>query len=128
MYCVRCFKLLVIVAATLLFNVINCLLCLHGCNRNQKCRHAVIEPQNIKFNKHPLNFSGISGRTDKHFGRHLTVYVTCLTLILLTWTKWRSPTNASKWRMGFNSAFKGLKKKTNYKLYRIGHPGLFLLP
>ena len=33
-----------------------------------------------------------------------------LTLILLTWTKWRAPTNASKWRMGFNSAFKGLKE------------------
>ena len=31
-----------------------------------------------------------------------------LTLILLTWTKWRVPTNASKWRIGFNSAFKGL--------------------
>ena len=30
-----------------------------------------------------------------------------LTLILLTWTIWRDPTNASKWRMGFNSAFKG---------------------
>ena len=33
---------------------------------------------------------------------------TKLTLILLTWTIWRAPTNASKWRMGFNSAFKGL--------------------
>ena len=32
-----------------------------------------------------------------------------LTLSLLTWTIWRAPTNASKWRMGFNSAFKGLK-------------------
>ena len=31
-----------------------------------------------------------------------------LTLILLTWTIWRTPTNASKWRMGFNSAFKAL--------------------
>ena len=31
-----------------------------------------------------------------------------LTLILLTWTIWRAPTNASKWRMGFNLAFKGL--------------------
>ena len=31
-----------------------------------------------------------------------------LTLILLTSTIWRAPTNASKWRMGFNSAFKGL--------------------
>ena len=25
-----------------------------------------------------------------------------LTLILLAWTIWRAPTNASKWRMGFN--------------------------
>ena len=25
-----------------------------------------------------------------------------LTLVLLTWTIWRAPTNASKWRMGFN--------------------------
>ena len=31
-----------------------------------------------------------------------------LTLTLLTWTIWRAPTNASKWRMGFKSAFKGL--------------------
>jgi len=31
-----------------------------------------------------------------------------LTLILLTWRIWWS-NNASKWRMGFNSAFKGLK-------------------
>ena len=28
-----------------------------------------------------------------------------LTLALLTWTIWRAATNASKWRMGFNSAF-----------------------
>jgi hypothetical protein len=38
-----------------------------------------------------------------------------LTLILLTWTKWRAPTNASKWRMGFNSAFKGLNEMTTYE-------------
>jgi hypothetical protein len=31
-----------------------------------------------------------------------------LTLILLTWRIWRAPNNASKWQMGFNSAFKGL--------------------
>jgi hypothetical protein len=31
-----------------------------------------------------------------------------LTLILLTSTKWRAPASASKWQMGFNSAFKGL--------------------
>ena len=33
-----------------------------------------------------------------------------LTHILLTWTIWRAPTNVNKWRMGFNSAFKGLIK------------------
>ena len=31
-----------------------------------------------------------------------------LTVILLTWRKWWTPNNASKWQMGFNSAFKGL--------------------
>ena len=31
-----------------------------------------------------------------------------LTHIVLTWTIWRAPTNASKWPMGFNSVFKGL--------------------
>jgi hypothetical protein len=36
-----------------------------------------------------------------------------LTLILQTWTKWRAPTNASKWRMVLNSAFKGLNKADN---------------
>ena len=40
-----------------------------------------------------------------------------LTLILLTWTIWRAPTNASKWRMGFNSAFKGLSNR--YILFRV---------
>ena len=35
-----------------------------------------------------------------------------LTPILLTWTIWRAPTNASKWRMGFNSAFKGLIRQS----------------
>ena len=38
----------------------------------------------------------------------LCILLLDLTLILLTWTIWRAPTNASKWRMGFNSAFKGL--------------------
>ena len=31
-----------------------------------------------------------------------------LTLILLTWNIWWAPNNASKWQMGFNSAFEGL--------------------
>ena len=38
----------------------------------------------------------------------LLVCSMCLTLILLTWTIWWAPTNASKWQMGFNSVFKGL--------------------
>ena len=37
----------------------------------------------------------------------------CLTLILLMWTIWRAPTNVSKWRMGYNSAFKGLIRTAN---------------
>ena len=32
-----------------------------------------------------------------------------LPLILVTWRKWWAPNNASKWQMGFNSAFKGLR-------------------
>ena len=44
-----------------------------------------------------------------YFYRFLNVHTYCsLTLILLTWTIWRALTNASKWRMAFNSAFKGL--------------------
>ena len=31
-----------------------------------------------------------------------------LTLILLTWRKWRTPNNASNWQMEFNSAFEAL--------------------
>ena len=34
----------------------------------------------------------------------------CLTPNLLTTTIVAPPSNASKWQMGFNSAFKGLKK------------------
>ena len=48
-----------------------------------------------------------------------------LTLILLTWTIWRAPTNASKWRMGFNSAFKGLI--VNKVLYSLVNR-LYVLP
>ena len=35
-----------------------------------------------------------------------------LTLTLLTWRMWWAPTNASKWQMGFNSAFKELTRDT----------------
>jgi hypothetical protein len=36
-----------------------------------------------------------------------------LTLILLTWRKWWTPNNATKWQMEFNSAFKGLSNYIN---------------
>ena len=43
-----------------------------------------------------------------------------LTLNLLTWTKWWAPASASKWHMGFNSAFKGLKKLSeNHRITRV---------
>jgi len=35
-----------------------------------------------------------------------------LTLIQLTWRIWWAPNHASKWQMGFNSAFKGLNDFT----------------
>ena len=38
-----------------------------------------------------------------------------LTLILLKWRKWWTPNNASKWQMGFNSAFKGLMTSINHE-------------
>ena len=47
--------------------------------------------------------------TDINYNHHSYAnWPILLTLILLTWTIWRAPTNASKWRMGFNSVFKGL--------------------
>ena len=51
-----------------------------------------------------------------------------LTLILLTWRIWWAPNNASRWQMGFTSAFKGLKKRlggwdtiTEGSMYRRRH-------
>jgi hypothetical protein len=43
------------------------------------------------------------------------IAVGLLTLILLTWTKWWAPASASKWRMGFNSAFKWLINLNRYR-------------
>jgi hypothetical protein len=47
-------------------------------------------------------------RIGKMVYSHSNTNLRCLTLTVLTWTKWRAPASASKWRMGFNSAFKGL--------------------
>jgi len=43
----------------------------------------------------------------------------CLTLILLTWRIWWAPNNASRWQMGFNSAFKGLTEGVCFFLENI---------
>jgi hypothetical protein len=49
-----------------------------------------------------------------------------LTLILLTSTKWWAPASGSKWQMGFNSTFKGLKKEYGYtSAPPLGLRGLF---
>ena len=46
-------------------------------------------------------------------GLSSTIGVQPSTLTLLRWTIWRAPTSASKWRMGFNSAFKELNEPKN---------------
>jgi hypothetical protein len=40
-----------------------------------------------------------------------------LTLILLTWSIGSAPNNASKFQVGFNSAFKGLNKVSYVKVW-----------
>jgi hypothetical protein len=40
--------------------------------------------------------------------------LTILTLTLLTWRIWLDPNNASRWQVGFNSAFKGLIRNIRY--------------
>jgi hypothetical protein len=46
-------------------------------------------------------------------------YCTLLTLNLLTTTTVAPPSNASKWQMGFNSAFKGLIKGMRLRINYI---------
>ena len=55
-----------------------------------------------------------------------SIRVNDLTLILLTWRKWWAPNNASKYQMGFNSAFKGLNsylksKQVEMIFLNVGH-------
>ena len=47
-------------------------------------------------------------------GAKIKIAKTCLTLNLLTTTIVAPPSNASKWQMGFNSAFKGLNRFMYY--------------
>jgi hypothetical protein len=41
----------------------------------------------------------------------IKIYIVALTLNLLTTTIVAPPSNVSKWQMGFNSVFKGLRKR-----------------
>jgi len=41
---------------------------------------------------------------------------TVLTFILLMWRIWRAPNIASRWQMGFNLAFKGLRNRQSCSL------------
>ena len=43
----------------------------------------------------------------------ISSHINPLTLTLLTWRIWWSSNNASKWQIGFNSAFKGLNAELN---------------
>ena len=75
-------------------------------------------PPNAKLNVHCLSCLPI---------RKPCTFIICprgLTLILLTWRIWWPTNNASKWQMGFNSAFKGLTNPLNPQfswLYVIKH-------
>jgi len=53
-----------------------------------------------------------------------------LTLAPLTWRIWWDPNNASRWQMGFNSAFKGLKYKfklCNAHLWKLMYEYVWLM-
>ena len=60
------------------------------------------------------------------------VWRSLLTLTLLTWRIWWAPNNASKWQMGFNSAFKGLmacrKYMRWYIYFKLNHKWLGVVP
>ena len=50
----------------------------------------------------------------KNEASEVQVFKKILTLNLLTTTIVAPPSNASKWQMGFNSAFKGLKEISSW--------------
>ena len=100
--------------------------------------YVYVLPMIIPLNKHYCHIKGllighcilcqvgIESFSDLNFNTIKLFYFTLslLTFILLTWTIWRAPTKASKWRMEFNSAFKALnltleiKKKGNCSIER----------
>ena len=62
-----------------------------------------------------LQFKNNSHNVQNDLSRILISYhstgTSCLTLIPLTWRIWWAPNNTSRWQMGFNLAFKGLRNR-----------------
>ena len=82
------------------------------CDAVQFCRTYRLPPSwcSSNFWYFPINrylsFSYIFSRREVKVNWTLN---NTLTLILLTWRIWWAPINASRWQMGFNSTFKGLR-------------------
>ena len=68
-------------------------------------KHFVVDV-NIRCNTLPVS---AYSKCLSFYSLLVTSCTTSLTLNLLKWRIWRAPKNASRWQMGFNSAFKGLK-------------------
>jgi hypothetical protein len=75
-----------------------------------------------------MRFSGIAWTFKfQHANTQTSMWHTVLILNLLMTTIVAPPSNASKWQMGFNSAFKGLKasiwslRTLRFNIYKIVH-------
>jgi hypothetical protein len=64
-------------------------------------------------------FPGVWVFCARSFGTLWSIFIGRLTLILLTWRIVWAPSNANRWQMGFNLAFRGLNNNntTNYHSY-----------
>ena len=101
-------------------------------HRLQNCVLHLLSPKTLPFLKYLItNFSYNVTHLDNDrwivHGPNSAQYTVwkILTLILLTRRIWWAPYNASKWQMGFNSAFKGLKSMrittfTYFWVFRVG--------
>ena len=58
----------------------------------------------------------------RHFlGLYSAALFNILILTLLMWRIWRAANNARKWQLGFNQAFKGLKRTGQYIYRHVEH-------
>ena len=74
--------------------------------RQARWTFCVVPAASVSFDLHAGNIR-FGTENEKWISVRTNIQM-CLTLALLTWRIWWAPTNASKWQMGFNSAFKGL--------------------